>query len=246
MEIITSLDNNKVKYWAKLKIKKYRDEEDYFLVEGDHLVNEAYKNGQLNEIIALPDVKLDYETKVTYVSESVMKKISGMESISNIMGQCKKFNPLNYGARLLLLDDIQDPGNLGTIIRSACAFNIDTIILSLNTVDLYNPKTIRATEGMIFNIDVMKKDLSTFIKELKSNNYGIYGTDVNNGKSLNNVDFKDKFAIIIGSEGKGMNNNIKDLVDESIYIPINKKCESLNASIAASLIMYEMSKIDYE
>ena len=245
MEIITSLQNNKIKEINKLNEKKYRDESNLFLVEGDHLVNEAFLKNQLMEVLIVPDYDIDVDVPKIYISEEVMKKVSNMKSPAKVLGVCKKFNPLSYGKRLLILDGLQDPGNLGTIIRSAVSFNFDTVILSENTVDLYNDKVIRASEGMIFHIDVLRCNIYDLVKELKSNNYKIYTTNVDGGKALNTIDFKEKIGIIIGNEGLGVS-DIKTLADESIYIPMNKKCESLNASVAASIIMYEMSKRDYE
>ena len=140
---------------------------------------------------------------------------------------------------------MQDPGNLGTIIRSSASFNFDTIVLSETSVDLYNDKVIRASEGMIFHTNVIRCNIIELVKELKNNNYNIYTTDVAGGDILSELDFNEKFAIIIGSEGAGVG-NIKELADKKIYIPMNKKCESLNASVAASIIMYEVSKKDYE
>ena len=245
MEIITSTQNERIKELNKLNEKKYRDESNLFLVEGDHLVNEAYKTNQLIEILVTPEYKDNIDIKTTYISDDVMKKLSMLKSPTNIIGICKKFKPLSYGKRLILLDNIQDPGNLGTIIRSAASFNFDTVILGDTTVDLYNDKVIRASEGMLFNVDVIRCNLNNLINELKENNYTIYTTDVNGGNIISEVEFKDKFAIIIGSEGAGVG-NIRELADEKIYIPMNKKCESLNASVAASIIMYEVSKRDYE
>ena len=245
MDVITSLQNTKVKELNKLKEKKYRDDAKLFLVEGDHLVNEAYKMNQLKEVLCLESFECDFDVPVTYISEDVMKKLSNMKSISNVIGVCKKFIAKGYGNRLVLLDGIQDPGNLGTIIRSAASFNFDTVVLGLNTVDLYNDKVIRSTEGMIFHQNVIQKDLKEFVRELKDNNYTIYTTDVNDGKIVSDIDFEQKIAIIIGNEGQGVS-DIKELADSALYIPMNKKCESLNASVATSIIMYEVSKRDYE
>ena len=245
MEEIMSLQNNKIKELNKLNEKKYRDESNLFLVEGMHLVQEAYIKNQLVEILVTDKYQGNLDIKTTLISEEVMKKLSNMVSPSEIIGVCKKFNPLSYGNRLLLLDGVQDPGNLGTIIRSGVSFNIDTIVLGNNTVDLYNDKVIRSSEGMIFHIDVIRRDLKDFIQELKQNNYTIYTTNVDGGIPIRDVAFARKCAIIIGQEGKGVS-DIKDEADLSLYIPMNKKCESLNASVAASIIMYELSKGDYE
>ena len=246
MEIIESLNNERIKNVCKLKQKKYRDESDLFIVEGEHLVSEAYKANQLVEIFCLDSFESDMDIKTTYVSNLVMKKLSSLESYSKVVGVCKRFKVKDYGKRILVLDNIQDPGNLGTILRSAVAFYFDTIVLSSTCVDLYNDKVIRASEGMIFNIDVLRVELSAFLRELESNNYTLYGTNVVNGIILNDVEIKEKSAIIIGNEGKGVSDDVKVLVDENIYIPMNNKCESLNASVAASIIMYEISKVFYE
>ena len=245
MEIITSLQNSKIKELNKLNEKKYRDETNLFLVEGDHLVYEAYKTNQLVEVLATPSFKDEIDVPITYISEDVMKKLSNMVSPSNIIGVCKKFKPIGYGKRIIILDNLQDPGNLGTIIRSAASFNFDTIVLSEISVDLYNDKVIRASEGMIFHTNVIRCNIKEFVKELKQNNYKIFTTDVNGGEIVSEVDFKAKIAIIIGSEGAGVG-SVKEFADKSIYIPMNKRCESLNASVAASIIMYEVSKRDYE
>lgn len=245
MDLITSLQNNKIKELNKLNEKKYRDETNLFLVEGDHLVNEAYKTNQLVEVLATQSFKEDIDVPITYISDDVMKKLSNMQSPSNVIGVCKKFKPIGYGKRIIILDNLQDPGNLGTIIRSASSFNFDTIVLSEISVDLYNDKVIRASEGMIFHTNVIRCNIKEFVKELKSNNYKVYTTDVNGGEIVSEVDYKTKVAIIIGSEGAGVG-SVKELADKTIYIPMNKRCESLNASVAASIIMYEVSKSDYE
>lgn len=244
--IITSSNNSKIKEIKRLNEKKYRDTLNLFLVEGEHLVYEAYKKNQLVEILVLEGNSFDLSIKTTYVSENVMKSLSKMKSIPKIVGVCKKFHPLKFGNRLLILDNLQDPGNVGTIIRSCAAFNIDTIILSDDSVDLYNDKVIRSSEGQIFNVDIMRKDIREFIPMLKNNNYTIFGTNVDGGTSLSNISFEKKFAIVIGNEGQGISEDIKVLVDKNIYIPMSLKVESLNAAVATSIILYEMSKNDYE
>lgn len=251
MEIITSLENKKIKYINKLKNKKFRDEEGIFVIETKHLVEEAYKSGFLTELYLVDtniesNILEDDKINKYQITKEIMNKISFLESPSNFLGLVKKLPTLNYGNRLLILDNIQDPGNLGTIIRSAVAFNLDTLILSNDCVDLYNDKTIRSSEGMLFKLNILRKDLNTFLTELKNNNYTIYGTDVINGSIVGEIKFSKKYAIIIGNEGKGLKSTLKNLVDQNIYIPMSPNVESLNAGIAASIIMYEMSKNDYE
>lgn len=251
MEIITSLENKKIKYINKLKNKKFRDEEGIFVIETKHLVEEAYKSGFLTELYIVDtniesNILEDDKINKYQITKEIMNKISSLESPSNFLGLVKKLPTINYGNRLLILDNIQDPGNLGTIIRSAVAFNLDTLILSNDCVDLYNDKTIRSSEGMLFKLNILRKDLNTFLTELKNNNYTIYGTDVVNGSIVGEIKFPKKYAIIIGNEGKGLKSTLKNLVDQNIYIPMSFNAESLNAGIAASIIMYEMSKNDYE
>ena len=240
---IESLNNSKVKNWAKLKEKKYRDETNIFLVEGDHLLNSAVVKKRVVEIISTDETMEIPGIPFYLVTDCIMKKLSSQVSSTKVIGVCKKNETQEITGNVCLLDNIQDPGNLGTIIRSAVAFHIDTLILSNDTVDVYNDKVIRASEGMIFNLNIIRADLMNIIKELKKKNYQVYGTDVLNGLDLNEIIFPEKTAIIIGNEGRGMKETIKKECDQLIHIKIN--CESLNAGVAASIIFYEVSKNGY-
>ncbi len=242
IEIIKSLENKKIKKLSKLLQKKYREEEKKFIVVGDHLVEEAYKTNNLIEIIKTEDNNICLDIPTTYVTYDIIKRISGMSNPQSIIGICSTIKPKNIGNKVLVLDEIQDPGNLGTIIRSAVAFNVDTIIMSNNTVDLYNEKTIRASEGMIFNINILKEELISFINNLKKKDYKIFGTNVNGGKLVNNLELPKKYAIIVGNEGSGVKKEILDMCDEHFYVPMNPKCESLNVGVATSIILYEIDK----
>lgn len=238
---IESLQNPKVKEWMKLKEKKYRDEKNLFLIEGDHLLNEAMIKGVVQEIIS-PDHLFDFDGIPFYeVNDGIMKKLSNQVSVTNVICVCEKLKESDIVGNVCLLDNIQDPGNLGTIIRSAVAFKINTIIISPDTVDLYNDKVIRSSEGMLFHVNVIKKDLNIAIDELKKSNYKIYGTNVENGASLKEISFSDRNAIIIGNEGKGVKEDLQEKCDDLIYIPISDACESLNAGVAASIIFYELN-----
>ena len=239
--LYSSKDNKKIKYIKKLNDKKYRDEFNEFIIEGEHLVREAYKCGLLKEIVLLEGFTIDIDIPYIEVTDSIMKYISNLDTPCNILGICKKKNDKLTGNRLLLLDDIQDPGNMGTIIRSCVAFNMDTIVLNKGCVDIYNPKVLRATQGMIFNVNIITEDLDEFIKNIKGE-YKILGTDVNNGKSLKDIEKVEKFAIIMGNEGKGVKSNLLDLCDEYIHIDMNKNCESLNVAVATSIILYELNR----
>ncbi len=241
--VISSTDNFKIKEIKKLSNKKYRDILDLFIVEGEHLVNEAYKSGYLKEVLLVEDSNFNIDINKTYVSKKVMKSISMLESPSNVLGICNKLNESKeLGDNILILDNIQDPGNLGTIIRSSIAFNVSSIILSEDTVDIYNDKVIRSSQGMMFNINIYRTNIIEKINELKDKGYFIYGTDVKAGIELKSIVKKDKSVIIIGNEGQGINEDIKNLCDQFIYINMNNKCESLNASVATSIILYLFNK----
>lgn len=237
---IQSINNPKVKEWSKLKTKKYRDLKSEFIIEGDHLLKSALNFGVVKEVIAT-DTSFEIPNIPFYeVTDAIMKKLSSQASSTNVLAICQKIENNTLTGNVALLDNIQDPANLGAIIRSATAFNIKTIILSNDTVSLYNEKVIRASEGMLFNLNYQIGDLNEKIKTLKEKGYTIYGTDVNKGNSLKNISFSNNSAIIIGNEGRGMQEDLKLLCDELINIPINSNCESLNASHAASIIFYEL------
>lgn len=232
--MIESVNNERIKRFSKLQNKKYRDLEGLFIVEGEHLVEEAKKKDLLVEVFSLDG------SDGTIVSEAVMRKLSGLKSVPKVLGIAKKPENTLIKGNILMLDGIQDPGNLGTIIRSAVAFNIDTIVASLDTVDVYNTKTLRSSEGMIFNINYVTADLENIVKNLKD--YNVYVTNVLNGESLDDIETKGNYALIVGNEGSGVRKNIQELATNTLYIPMNDKCESLNVAIATSIILYELNK----
>lgn len=240
--LYTSIDNKKIKEIKKLNEKKYRDKKNLFIVEGEHLVLEAYKKGYLKELILEADTIFPLDVETNYVSNNVLKYISNLDTPQKIIGICEKKQPEIIGKKILVLEDIQDPGNLGTIIRSSVAFNIDTIILSNNSVDEYNSKVIRASQGLIFHINIVRSDIFEEINNLKNKGYYIYGTKVTHGKDLKSLEKNEKFAIIMGNEGNGMSEEVSELCDEFIYIKMNESCESLNVGVATSIILYEFSE----
>jgi len=235
---LSSTNNDKVKFWQKLKEKKHRDEEKLFLIEDEHLLREALKLGIVKEIITLNKDEV-YDVDTYYVNEKIMKLLSSQVTSAKLIAVCQMLQEKEIQGNIIVLDRLQDPGNLGTIIRSAVAFNFDSIILSNDSVDLYNSKVIRASEGMIFHINVIRTDIVNFLKNLNSE-YVKITTDVIEGKNIKDIKFN-KCAIVIGNEGKGVSKEIKDICDEKVYIKMNDNCESLNASVSASILMYEVS-----
>lgn len=236
--LYSSVDNKKIKEFKKLSQKKYRDEANTFLIEGKHLIEEAYMEGYLKELLLEENTNYNLDIETNYATKNVIAYLSELDTPSKMIGVCKKKEEKALGDKILILDEVQDPGNLGTIIRSAKAFNIDTIILGEGCADPYSPKVIRATQGMIFKINIINRKLEKIIKELKENNYKILGTKVSGGKELKTLEKINKFAIIMGSEGHGVKEKYLNLCDEYIYIKMNETCESLNVAVATSIILY--------
>ena len=241
---ITSLDNSKIKYYKSLQKKKNRDLNNEFIVEGEHLVLEAYKHGFLKEILLCEEELMPLDVPKIVVTYDVLKKISSAETPQKIMGVCRKMDDTTIGSRILVLDEVQDPGNLGTIIRSAVAFDIDTIILGDGCVDLYNPKVIRSTQGMLFHIPIFSFPIDKLIPILKGLEVPIFATRVEYGVEVEtlNEEEKARFALIVGNEGNGVNPLYLEKSDKNIYIPMNGQVESLNVAVATSIILYEMRR----
>ena len=221
---------------------KYRDKQDVFLVETKHLALEAFKAGKIKELILEENEVFPLDVPTLYVSKEVLKKLSSLDTPPTVMAVVNKNKePSTFGEKILILDKIQDPGNLGAIIRSAVAFNIDTIICSYDTVDIYNPKVVRANQGMMFHIPIIIASPEKIIRELKEKDYKIIGTKVTNGHDVRTASIYSHFALVIGNEGQGISETIEELCDEHLYIKMNSNCESLNASVAASILLYEIN-----
>lgn len=243
--LITSLDNDRIKGYIKLKERKYRKKTNTFIVEGLHSVLEAYKTSSIIELILEKDEVLPFDLPCVYVTNEIINKISSLETPSNIMALCKINNDnVELGNKILLLDNVQDPGNLGTIIRSAVAFNVDSIVLSPDCVDVYNPKVLRSTQGMIFHIPIIVRDLFETIDTIKKEEIPVYGTRVEFGEDVSSLKEKDKvkYALVMGNEGNGVKRELLEKCDKNLFIDMSEKVESLNVSVAASILMYELNK----
>lgn len=236
MKRIDSVNNFRVTQWAKLKDKSRRDGQKEFIAEGYHLVEEAYKTGYLKEVITTENREFS-DVPTYYVRDDVMSRLSSLATPTKIIGVCEQKEPDRIRGNVLLLDQIHHPGNLGTIIRSAVAFNIDTVILN-ESVDVYNQKVIQATQGMIFHLNIIKAPLRSSIERLKRDGYQIIGTDVREGVSLDDFTSKDRHAILIGNEGNGLGDDLLSLCDVKVNIRMNPLCESLNVGVAAGIILF--------
>ena len=248
---ITSTSNETIKYFISLNDKKTRMNAKRFIVEGYHLVNEASKTNLLEAIISTDEKELKKINNVKryLVNDAIINKIATTKNPQNILGIVKMLDhnitnllPIIKGnkTKLIMLDDVNDPGNLGTIIRTAAGLGYDGIIMSPNTVDLYNEKVIRSTQGVMFKIPIIKANLQEIIKLLKKEKVFCIGTDLTNAKDVKHITKKDKFAICLGNEAKGISKEVLDNMDENVKIAMKNDVESLNVSIAAGIIMYEM------
>ena len=241
--MIESINNEKIKYYSKLKDKKYRALENLYLISTPHLVLEALKKDVVEIIFLLNNKKNIYGDNVTFVTEAVMRKLTDLDTIPEVVAVCKKTKSTEIEGNILILDRVQDPGNLGTILRSATAFNIDTIVLGNGCVDIYNEKVLRAAEGMHFHLNIIHDDLFNAINNLKKQDYKIIGTKLTDGVELKNYRKPEKFALIMGNEGRGVNQEILSLCDDYIYIKMNESCESLNVGVATSIILYNLNEV---
>ena len=230
--MLTSLDNAKVKALLKLKKAKERKKENKFIVEGPHLVEEAKKLGLLIEAFSLEE-KEGY----TGVTKQIMDKIAETDTTVTEIGLCRMLNFNKITNKILILDAVQDPGNLGAIMRSANAFGFKTIALGEGCCDIYNPKVIRSSQGAIFKLNFVNVNIVEFLDTL--NDYDVYGTSVINGIELDKVEKNEKIAVILGNEGNGISDEVFAKLNKNIYIPM-ENTESLNVAIAASIIMYKL------
>lgn len=234
---ITSKNNQKIKYINSLKDKKTRNQEGVFISEGRKTFEIALEKGLVKEVFTYKKMKLPKEIDQYIVTEEVMKKISSQTNPEGVVFVCEK---INYSCRefkkVVYLDDINDPGNLGTIIRTASALGFDAVVLSENTVDMYNPKVIAASKGSLFTIPVLIDKLSNY----KTSHKIIVSSLEDNSISLGELknDFE-RFVLVLGNESHGVSKETISLADVIVKIPISN-IESLNVAIASAILMYEL------
>ncbi|MFD3156122.1 TrmH family RNA methyltransferase [Haloimpatiens sp. FM7330] len=251
--MITSKDNSLIKEIKKLKEKKHRVKSKTFLVEGFRFVHEALKsNSNVKYVFICENVKEKWEnvyknldlnnTKRFIVSENVLKVISNTDNPQGVVAVVanKENNLKKQNGFYILADKIQDPGNMGTIIRTAHASGAAGVIITKGTVDVYNDKTLRSTMGSIFNIPVIEdKDLST-IRKLKTEGFKLVASYLDSeSEDFYDVSLKENVILAVGNEGNGISTDILQLSDIKVKIPMPGGTESLNAAVAASVMMYE-------
>ena len=241
MEIISSKTNKKVRLYKSLKNKKYRDKEGLFIVEGIKMVEEARESSFVIEDILVSESSpyLDAYKDYTVLTESVFKDISHMKNPEGVMAVIKEKDlDLVLDRKLICLDGLKDPGNLGTIIRSMDAFGFKNLLLMPETVDPYNPKTLRASMGSIFRIGISQVDEEKVIS-LKDKGYKIIASSLEGAVPIKEVEVSDKYMLVIGSESHGISKFMEEIADELVKIPISDKVDSLNAAIATGVFLYD-------
>lgn len=245
MQEILSVNNELIKKYSKLKQKKYRNIEQLFLIEGLKCLEDAILQGvKIENVFILKNKidKYDFQNAIS-VDEKVMKKLADTENVPEILAVAKmkkfEFSEKEYN-KIAVLEGIKDAGNLGTIIRSACAFGIDAIVLTGDCIDLYNPKVVRSSVGNLFKIPVFKMSIEEIKNKFK--NYSIYSTVVKGGQDLESITFPTKSVVLFGSEADGITKELQEIATEHITLKMAKNVESLNLAITASIIFYKMLK----
>ncbi|MDZ5783764.1 TrmH family RNA methyltransferase [Marinococcus luteus] len=252
---IESAKNPKVKEIKKLHKRKEREKSGLFLIEGDHALTEAVRSQAWIEEIFIkehkewPQVFNEIPTPATEVTESVMKEISSTETPKNIVAVCRipEFSNVRSGGYsfFVLVDSIQDPGNLGTIIRTVDALGKGVVVLGTGTVDAYNEKVVRATQGSLFHVPVLQEDLGEWLEWLQETDIPCFGTSLDEGTSYSALEPQPYFALIIGNEGAGVQKKWLERTDQNLYIPIPGQAESLNAAVSAGILLYHLKQTDW-
>jgi len=244
--MIISKDNSKYKVWLKLSQKKYRQKEQLFLVEGEHLVFEAKKSGVIVDVLLCEGISFDIDAPITYLTKPLFEKLTSTVTSSGIMAVCRmQEGNIEKNNRLLLVDGIRDPGNLGTLIRSALAFGFDGLVVSEDTVDIYNEKVVRATQGALFNMAIDRKNLIDYVADLQKLGMVVYATTLNDdAKMMRDITPAEYMAFVVGNEGAGIRDALVEICDGSITIEISSCVESLNVGVAGSILMYHFNGLN--
>lgn len=247
MRRIDSSKNEQVKAWKKLHTKKGREKAGQFLVEGFHLVEEALRASiKVNTVLLTDDTILPTEWSlseldVIVLSPQVMKELAETETPQGVIAVCEL--PESPDAEVtegkyLLVDRVQDPGNLGTMIRTADSAGLTGVVVGDGCVDIFNGKLIRASQGSIFHLPVLKGDLLDWIKRFKQAKIPVFGTALKDASSYSAIEPQRDFALLMGNEGEGVSAELLELSDQNLYIPIYGEAESLNVAVATGILLY--------
>ena len=253
MKRIESTQNELVKHWKKLvTLRKEREKSSEFIIEGFHLVEEALKNKeQILQIIVRDDVDLPLlwqtdDVQMVQVNEAVAKEIAETEKSQGVFAHCKVSEPTEIEMagwrKVLLIDAVQDPGNIGTMIRTADAAGIDAVVLGKGCADAYNPKVMRSAQGSHFHIPVVRGELNDWIDRLQGDGVKVFGTSLEEAISYRDITVTEDFAVIVGNEGAGISPQLLAKTDQNVIIPILGGAESLNVAVATGILLYAFVK----
>lgn len=250
IQFIQSSQNKQFKDWKKLLQTRGRKKQRRYLIEGIHLVQEALKTNQSIDSILIAETfsnpnEIDlkeinrpiYQLSASLFNELAQTKAP--QGIIAVINDQPLEQPRQWRGRLLLVDAVQDPGNLGTMIRTAHGAGYDGVVLGKGTVGYLNDKVIRSTQGSLWHIPIYEDDLASVISALKEQNYPVYATALNQkAVSYTQVDYPDSFSIIVGNEGQGVHSKLIDQATQSIYIPMPGQAESLNVAVATGILLF--------
>lgn len=247
--IISSKENNIIKEVKRLKEKKYRNEK--YIIEGHKMIDEAIQESVKIDIIIMTEEFANHNQKYVekinnykfiLVTENVFKELTEVKTPQGILAVVYKKEQIKIDEKadyIMALDDVQDPGNIGTIIRTLDSANIKQLIVSRGTVDAYSPKVVRSTMGAIFRVQIIEvENLSETLNSLKQKGFDLVSTSLQTDKNIYDINYNKK-VVVIGNEANGVSKEIQDASDYKVKIPMMGKTESLNASVAASVMIYE-------
>lgn len=247
------MNNAKIKEWSKLKTKKGRQKQGVYLLDGWHLVKEAIRTHEpIEAIMVQPDFKHLQEIEVpegadfVQITDNVMKHLSDTKHPQGVMAvvripEQQKINPEDVYGAWLFLDNVQDPGNIGTMVRTADAAGFSGIVLGEGTADVYSPKIVRSMQGSQFHLKMVTSPLKPWIETFKSQSKPVFGTELNpDARVYDQVGKHEDFALIMGNEGNGMDKELLKQTSLNLYIPIVGQAESLNVAVAAGILMFQL------
>ncbi|MFY8242854.1 TrmH family RNA methyltransferase [Clostridium perfringens] len=247
---IESKNNNLFKEIKKLKEKKHRIKSNKYLIEGLRFVEEAIKSKVSIDSIIFTEsfkeknpelfLKINENIKIIQMNEALLKQLCSTENPQGIVGVINMQNKeLKSGELVVLVDKVQDPGNMGTIIRTAHAAGAAGIVMTKGTVDIYNDKTLRSTMGSIFYIPIVEDDSLDFVKSLKKEGYKLVVSSLQGKNNFFEENLQGKVMIAVGNEGNGVSDEVYDIADIKVKIPMPGEAESLNVAVATSIMIYE-------
>lgn len=247
---IESTQNALVKHWKKLvTVRKERDQSKEFLIEGFHLVEEALKQpGIVIQILVRDgvDIPQDWDAPVIEINEAVANTIAETERSQGVFAYCRQPSSEETEQedwkKVLLVDAVQDPGNIGTMIRTADAAGMDAVILGKGCADPFNPKTVRSAQGSHFHLPVIHGELADWISRLQDRNVAVFGTGLQEAVSLTEIQPVEQFALLVGNEGSGVHPDLLSCADHVVKIPLYGQAESLNVAVATGILLYTLRR----